>query len=183
MRDVFLPRNRRNTRKAEGGNRGSCPRFTRRAANGEEMGFSGVAHGLHGRHGMGDETREPRKRKRRRNFLTTKHTKDTKGGGREPEKLSANHAKGREWGRNKRRDRRRNFLPRKTQNTRKAEESPTEHTDDTKGGGEAGRDRKTNWRGTGTVNRSGRGQGFARETCEAYAGFSRSGRGAIRRNR
>lgn len=55
------------------------------------------------------------------------------------------------------------FLPRNTRNTRKAEESPTEHTEK----GTRGRNRRE----------------VARGACKAYAGFSRSGRGAIRRNR
>ena len=33
---------------------------------------------------------------KRTEFFTTKHTKDSKGGGRKPEKLPANHAEGRE---------------------------------------------------------------------------------------
>jgi|GEM_PF-4649129 len=44
-------------------------------------------------------------------FLTTKHTKDTKVGGRGPECLPANYAKGREWGK------------------RESEEWPTEYTE------------------------------------------------------
>ena len=44
-------------------------------------------------------------------FLTTKHTKDTKVGGRGPECLPANYAKGREWAK------------------RESEEWPTEYTE------------------------------------------------------
>jgi len=85
-----------------------------------------VAHGIHGK---GDGRRQEKENdyeneERSRaeewpteytemgtEFLTTKHTKDTKVGGRGPECLPANYAKGREWGK------------------RESEEWPTEYTE------------------------------------------------------
>jgi hypothetical protein len=57
-------------------------------------------------------------------FLTTKHTKHTKGGGRGPETLPANYAEGREWRKGD------------------SEEWPTEHTEYTERGGERWEPRK-----------------------------------------
>jgi len=60
-------------------------------------------------------------------FLTTKHTKDTKVGGRGPECLPANYAKGREWGKRESEEWPTKYTERGT------EFFTTKHTKDTKG--------------------------------------------------
>ena len=67
-------------------------------------------------------------------FLTTKHMKDTKVGGRGPECLPANYAKGREWGK------------------RESDEWPTEYT-------EGGRDPEAEGGKVGVNLICGRGRG------------------------
>ena len=152
MGGVFLPRNTRNIRKAEGGDRRRCPRITRRDANGGK----GI------RKSGPRNTRNTRKGGREVGTAETEGdgvcltTKYTKRGGRGPEKLPANCAKGREGRRGE------------------SEEWPTEYTEYTETGRAEGgirRRRGESWRES-YLRARGRVAGAA--TCQP-AGFKLKG--------